>query len=180
MWRSIRSAVAPVLCLLIALGGVSYALASSVDDDTSGDEIVLQTETDDDPGENVEEEEGDDEVKPEKTPKVSKTPKPRSTEGCTDGFEGNHGQFVSKSDDKQAAAHSACGKPVKKDKKEKKAKKMKAEKTPKPEKSPKADEVDDDDQGEDDQGEDESDDESEVEESEDEDDNILGENFEED
>src|SRR5581483_12301352 len=38
----------------------------------------------------------------------------RSTEGCPEGFTGNHGQFVSgqPKGDRSEAAHSDCGKPV--------------------------------------------------------------------
>jgi hypothetical protein len=95
------------------------------------------SETDDDPGENVAEDEG--EGKPDKTPKASRSPKPRSREGCPAGFEGNHGRFVSESDDKQAAAHSPCGKPERKDKKDKPEKSPKPEKTPKPAKDESSD-----------------------------------------
>jgi hypothetical protein len=39
-----------------------------------------------------------------------------SADGCPEGFSGNHGQYVSTSDDKNEAAHSTCGKPVKPEK----------------------------------------------------------------
>lgn len=40
--------------------------------------------------------------------------KERSTEGCPAGFTGNHGQFVSQTEERprSEAAHSPCGKPV--------------------------------------------------------------------
>lgn len=43
--------------------------------------------------------------------------KMRSTDGCPEGFTGNHGQYVSGTDEKprKDAAHSDCGKPVKSD-----------------------------------------------------------------
>ena len=67
----------------------------------------------------------------------------RSTDGCAEGFTGNHGQFVSQADDKRTAAHSPCGKPVQSLKesdgddaddseKQKKPKKPKPAKQPKP------------------------------------------------
>jgi hypothetical protein len=132
------------MALLLSTGGLSYALtAAGTDDDTTGDpsDPIVLTAGEDADEQETEEPDGDDEGKPEKSPKVKKA---RSTEGCPEGFEGNHGQFVSSSEDKQAAAHSDCGKPVKPDKKEKpekspKVEAEKPEKTPKAEKTPKPD-----------------------------------------
>jgi hypothetical protein len=136
MWRQVRAALVPAVCVLIATGGASYGFTSALS--PAGNEFALRSsETDDDPGENVAEDEG--EGKPDKTPKASRSPKPRSREGCPAGFEGNHGRFVSESDDKQAAAHSPCGKPERKDKKDKPEKSPKPEKTPKPAKDESSD-----------------------------------------
>jgi hypothetical protein len=159
-----------IMALLLASGGLSYAMtaASSQDDAPEGDDVTLVEEVTEVSEETDEGDEDGD--KPEKSPKAKKA---RSTEGCPEGFEGNHGQFVSSSEDKQAAAHAECGKPLKTDNPNKPEKSPKAEKTPKPEKTekpekspkpektktPKADDSDDsDDSDDDEQGEEDQDD----------------------
>jgi hypothetical protein len=123
-----------ILLMLAAVSGVSFGLTGRVVPlvGPPKDEIVLQSG--DAQGENGSLTTGAPEVSA--SPEVSDAPevdddgedqssdassdrssegKERSTEGCPEGFEGNHGEFVSQSTarPRSDAAHSDCGKPVK-------------------------------------------------------------------
>jgi hypothetical protein len=140
MLRYLRSALPAVLCLLIA-GGASYAMTAATEDPPSetpaeettppgeGDNTVTDPAPTDPPA--------DDEVPtedPVTEPVVDPAPEAGtgeetdvseeaaddakfSTEGCPEGFTGNHGQYVSSTQDRprNEAAKSSCGKPVKDD-----------------------------------------------------------------
>jgi hypothetical protein len=112
MWSKIRTAAVPSVVVVLAAYGMAFAatgspnpmgLVSSHSNASSHAHVTPKpSHTPDDPTE---------------SPEASHTPKPshgpeRSTVGCPDGFTGNHGQFVSSSDDHHAAAQSDCGKPV--------------------------------------------------------------------
>jgi hypothetical protein len=131
--KLIRRYLIPALIAALAGTGVSFAATGSVvpfqhettqvsdqQDDTTTE---VAPKGADDPAVEVtdqDENESDDEQGSAET-EESQEPV-RSTEGCGDftGNDGtfNHGQFVSQSEDKQAAAHSPCGKPIHSDENE--------------------------------------------------------------
>ncbi len=119
MLEKIRRAVIPGLITVVAGYGISFAATGSVNpmNLVSSEGSVEAPETSP-PSHTPNSHAADGQAhKAAKTPKPDRTPKPshgpeRSTEGCPEGFTGNHGEFVSQSDDKEAAAQSNCGKPV--------------------------------------------------------------------
>jgi hypothetical protein len=145
MLRYLRSALPAVVCVLIAASGMSYALTSSAEEptappveETSPPEDGGTVDTDPVPSEppvvdpDVPEEdpvtdpvtdpvvdplpdEGTDEEA--ETPDAPSEDAKFSTDGCPEGFSGNHGQFVSSTEERPRndAAHSTCGKPTKDD-----------------------------------------------------------------
>jgi hypothetical protein len=117
MWKKLRTAVAPSVVVVLAAYGMAYAATGTpnpidlMSNHSRADQHAHVSpkpshspDTSDDPADG-------DAPEPSHTPKASHGPV-RSTVGCPDGFTGNHGQFVSKSDDHHAAAKSDCGKPV--------------------------------------------------------------------
>jgi len=137
MLRHLRSAIVPVLSLVIGLGGISFGLAGAtlpLSPASSESELPQETTV---PEQEVSEEPVSEDPAGEE-PEVEPTPAPVeplveapvaeeedgtatdtavqkwSTEGCPEGFTGNHGQFVSSTEDRprNEAAHSECGKPV--------------------------------------------------------------------
>ena len=97
--------------LVLATGGISYGMTGHAVPFSGNDTISLTKSSDATP-KPKKSPKPEKTPKPDRTPKPSKSPKPRSTDGCPEGFTGNHGQFVKQSDDKEAAAHSECGKPL--------------------------------------------------------------------
>jgi len=122
MWSKIRTAVAPSVIVVLAAYGMAYAATGSPNPidlvshhGTHAGDVTKPDATDKpdvsespDPSESPEASESPE---PSHEPRTSHGPE-RSTVGCPDGFTGNHGQFVSQSDDHHAAAQSDCGKPV--------------------------------------------------------------------
>jgi hypothetical protein len=138
MLRHLRSALIPVLSLVIGLGGISFGLAGGTlpaSPASSESELPEETTVGEEP---VSEEPTSEEPTSEEPEVVEPTPAPEdplvadpvaeegdgaatdtavqewSTEGCPEGFTGNHGQYVSSTEDRprNEAAHSECGKPV--------------------------------------------------------------------
>lgn len=120
MFSSLKRLLVPVLAL--SLAGAALASAQVLDGDTpdateARDDGTFNgldagdTELELEEGET--EEVSDDELG-DPTGASLTTPTARSTEGCPAGFTGNHGQFVSSTDERprRDAAHSPCGKPV--------------------------------------------------------------------
>jgi len=108
----IRRYLIPALIVAMTGTGISFAAtggthaphhhgAPTVTDTEDTTEVNEAPETD----ENEEPDENE-------APDAEHTPIPRFTEGCGEGFDGNHGDYVSHSEDKQTAAHSDCGKPL--------------------------------------------------------------------
>jgi hypothetical protein len=147
MLHYLRSALAPVLCLLIGIGGVSYGLTAntlglspaSTEGELPDDGIVPDEEppAEEPPAEEPPAEDPPAEEPPVEEPPVVEGPEVEqpdteepttaesstakwsaakwSTEGCPEGFTGNHGQYVSSTEDRprNGAARSTCGKPMK-------------------------------------------------------------------
>jgi hypothetical protein len=120
MLLPVRRLLAPIFAVSIAAGGLAYAAAdvtqldmanqATSEGDTprgldAGDLGDLQTGV----GETE-----TDELVVDRTGSSGITPTGRSTEGCPEGFTGNHGQFVSGTDERPRndAAQSPCGKPL--------------------------------------------------------------------
>lgn len=135
MLTRLRGLLIPVVALSLTVGGLAYA---AVDDDSPID--VVQDTAEEAPETVVDDEvapddqptepgESDDEVTtmdddgtvddvaedagPAEDQEAAHGPE-RSTEGCPEGFSGNHGQYVSGTEERprSEAAHSPCGKPV--------------------------------------------------------------------
>src|SRR5688572_21733774 len=114
-----RRLLVPIFAVCLAVGGLAYAAA-----DEMGREAGAQVSLDEndeqalDAGDQgdllTEDEEPDSGDVVEATGSSGVTPTGRSTEGCPEGFSGNHGQFVSGTEDRprRDAAHSPCGKPL--------------------------------------------------------------------
>lgn len=129
MFRHIRHALVYVFAAALASTGLAYAAtgnlnpvdavlsAASSDPGPAVDEAALETTADELGDSDVTDTDGDDDGDPTGSSPTTPTAKgPEwSTEGCPEGFSGNHGQHVSASDDKREAAHSPCGKPVHED-----------------------------------------------------------------
>lgn len=135
MMRHLRSMLLPVLCLLIAVGGVSYGLTSNQlgfsTASTESEEVPPATDVLEDVeapetvSQEQEEGDGDEDSGPASASEAAERRGPPegkgpvwSTEGCPEGFSGNHGQYVSSSkgtEPRDDAAHSPCGKPVHED-----------------------------------------------------------------
>lgn len=116
MWNKFRRAVAPSIVVVLSAYGFAYAATGSPNpvDLVSNHGKAHSQGAHVTPKPSHSPDASDD---PTESPEASHTPKPshgpeRSTTGCPDGFTGNHGQFVSQSDDHHAAAKSDCGKPV--------------------------------------------------------------------
>lgn len=115
MWTSLRKLLVPVFALTLA--GTAFASAQVPD----GERLDVGTESSED-GTTQALDVGDDgafevrrsEDEADPTGSSKTTPTFRSTEGCPEGFSGNHGQFVSSTEDRprRDAAHSPCGKPT--------------------------------------------------------------------
>lgn len=140
--RRLKNLAISALITLTGMSGMSYAFTGGVVP-LATEDVVEPEPTDDpqahptpDPSDAADgpvasedpapsaEPSADPVVEPEATPETSDeaddsdegddgAKKARSTEGCPEGFTGNHGQFVSQSENKKEAAHSECGKPVK-------------------------------------------------------------------
>jgi hypothetical protein len=110
MLTQLKRLLVPVFALSLTAGGLAYAatghsfgldIAGRTSDETAAlgadAQSSLELGDTDDP-----------------TGSSPTTPTARSTEGCPAGFDGNHGQFVSSTEDtpRNEAAHSPCGKPV--------------------------------------------------------------------
>ncbi len=126
MWNKFRTAIAPSVVVVLAAYGFAYAATGSPNPiNLVSHHATSHVEVSPDPSDSPEASESPEAPKPDdpaESPEASHTPKPehtpkashgpvRSTVGCPDGFSGNHGRFVSQSDDHEAAAHSDCGKP---------------------------------------------------------------------
>jgi hypothetical protein len=118
-----KKLAAPIFALSLAGAGLAYAATETPTQDTvepRSDELTspapdLELETG--PAESpeapeVSDDAGDDEGAEPETGDHHGVQ--RSTEDCPEGFSGNHGQFVSGTEDqpRNEAAHSDCGKPV--------------------------------------------------------------------
>lgn len=121
MTKLIRKYLIPALIVALTGTGISYAATGSVipplPHDTSTtvqntETTVETTPTSDDEQEEVKANENENESEQDDANEPDSSPVVRSTEGCPPNFTGTHGQFVSQSEDKQAAAHSPCGKPI--------------------------------------------------------------------
>lgn len=129
MLERLRRLLVPVTIFLFVAAGLAYAAVDDVapvvalDQATDSPEPDAGEGTDDaipspadtpEPSDNAEEPtdepESDDAAE---TPEASDG-RERSTEGCPDGFEGNHGKYVSSTEERprRDAAKSPCGKPV--------------------------------------------------------------------
>ena len=117
----LRTAVVPTVVVVLGAYGFAYAATGSPNpvDLVSHHSTDVSPKTSDAPetSEAPDPTDAPDPSEAPETPEASHTPKAshgpeRSTVGCPDGFSGNHGQFVSQSDDHHAAAQSDCGKPV--------------------------------------------------------------------
>ncbi|MGH2758708.1 MAG: hypothetical protein ACRDKJ_03990 [Actinomycetota bacterium] len=108
----------PVVAVSMTVGGLAYAAGDGSPSDTIGRSAgegspVRELDTGDtlldtDPKTSADDDGGD----PTGSSGVTSTG--RSTEGCPQGFDGNHGQYVSGTEDhpRRDAAHSPCGKPL--------------------------------------------------------------------
>lgn len=115
-----RRLLVPVFAISLAAGGLAYAAA----DNRTALDVASQTANDSDSPQALDVgDEGDlqtqnGETEPDArfapTGSSGVTSTGRSTEGCPEGFSGNHGQFVSGIEDRprNEAAHSPCGKPL--------------------------------------------------------------------
>jgi hypothetical protein len=126
MLEKIRKAIVPGIITVMAGYGISYAATGSINPvhlaSNASDPVVTDSPAPTDSPEATESPEATDSPEATESPDATDSPEAsdaagthgveRSTDGCPDGFTGNHGQFVSQSDDKQAAAQSDCGKPV--------------------------------------------------------------------
>ncbi len=116
MLLPMRRLLVPVLVISMTVGGLAYAAgdASQPDNLTGSDESPAQgLETGDTLLEiDLDAPDGSPESDPTGSSGVTSTG--RSTEGCPEGFTGNHGQFVSSTEEhpRRDAAHSPCGKPL--------------------------------------------------------------------
>lgn len=115
MWPRIRKLAIPLLVASLSTAGLAYA---QMDDMSSEDPTTEVTELE--PGELITggddvlalDNEGTEEANPAGSSGTTATG--LSTEGCPAGFSGNHGQFVSSTDERprREAAQSPCGKPL--------------------------------------------------------------------
>lgn len=140
MLNRLRGLLVPLVVLSLAVGGLAYAAADDnspvdlvqdtaedlpeSDDGVVQDDEATEPESDDDDGVTTTDDGIVDDVIDDAAPTADEEEShgpERSTEGCPEGFSGNHGQFVSESDDEHPrsdAAHSPCGKPVHEDESE--------------------------------------------------------------
>jgi len=114
-----RRLLVPIFAVSLAVGGLAYAAA-----DETGLGTAAQTTSDQDASQTLDaDDEGDvltEDGEPgfghviDATGAGGVTSTGRSTEGCPEGFSGNHGQFVSGTEERprSEAAHSLCGKPL--------------------------------------------------------------------
>jgi hypothetical protein len=117
MLLPMRRLLVPVFAVSMTVGGLAYAAG----DISQGE---LTTQSNEDPGHTLVT--GDDTLLEtdldatetttagDPTGSSGVTTTGRSTEGCPEGFSGNHGQFVSSTEDhpQRDAAHLPCGKPL--------------------------------------------------------------------
>ena len=115
MLLPMRRLLVPVFAISMMVGGLAYAAG----DTAPPTEIAPPSETTEQPldtGNDVldTDAEPSEEAEDDATGPLQATSTARSTEGCADGFTGNHGQFVSSTEDRprRDAAHSPCGKPL--------------------------------------------------------------------
>lgn len=119
MLLPMRRLLVPVFAVSLMVGGLAYAAG-----DLSSDETTLSPQSTG-PGAELETGDGtlqtqaesedtaeDGTIDPTGSSGVTSTG--RSTEGCPQGFSGNHGQYVSATEEqpRRDAAHSPCGKPL--------------------------------------------------------------------
>lgn len=114
MLMPMRKLLVPVFAVSLAAGGLAYA-AEGRGRPQSPDRVPtveVEAFNVDEIGELEAEQEVDPIVDPTGASAVTGTG--WSTEGCPEGFTGNHGQFVSSTEDRprRDAARSPCGKPL--------------------------------------------------------------------
>jgi len=119
MLLPIRRLLVPIFAISLAAGGLAYAASDDrpldVAGQTAGEQNAPQALDAGEQGDLQTEIEGTEtEESLKSTGSSAVTPTGRSIEGCPQGFTGNHGQFVSGTDERPRndAAHSSCGKPL--------------------------------------------------------------------
>lgn len=119
MLLPLRRLLVPIFAISLAAGGLAYAAADDrpldVAGQTAGEQGASQALNAGEQGDlqtEIEDAETHESLNP--TGSSAVTPTGRSTEGCPEGFTGNHGQFVSGTDERprNEAAQSPCGKPL--------------------------------------------------------------------
>lgn len=115
MWPRIRKLAIPLLVASFSTAGLAYAqMGETSSEDSARDVTEVESGELIAGGENILEldDEGNEGADP--TGSSGTTATGRSTEGCPDGFSGNHGQYVSSTEERprREAAHSQCGKPL--------------------------------------------------------------------